>query len=364
MAISAIEGLNKIEYRYVDDGNRSGKKRFIAQVVFAPEWNRAPEPLKVIKATKWSSSGGVWLSLTKIMVWPFNVILRLTMGVLDLLLFSWSVHLLNNVLNDKAVVYNRLHAVSAWISRAATAEINFDEEKKIIDLSRLAHRPLESIGRRVAHLFVTLIRNSVLDLASGLYATGKDVSLGLYQSVRDDIAAGLVPRKQQAVYRDLIVMLRTLRIERQEKTEMMVRMLNRKLAERHSEGEAPIPPLPSLQALDQQVQALTAKWAIPDYVPTAGEWNDILNAAVRGGDEFVSLFMHNIYTKHPFAGVLFSLAFAAGGFAILAPGFVSFLPSQYLWFSNQLGKAMANAMQNRQLQVVRRKQKFWRQFGS
>lgn len=55
------------------------------------------------------------------------------------------------------------------------------------------------------------------------------------------------------------------------------------------------------------------------YRLTPGEQNDILTALIRGGDEFASVFTHNIFAKDPVAGALFIATYAVGGVAIYFP---------------------------------------------
>ena len=70
---------------------------------------------------------------------------------------------------------------------------------------------------------------------------------------------------------------------------------------------------------EHEVSPATSTLATVEYELTAGDQNDILTVMARGLTEFTSVLTHNLYTKDPVAGMVFSSAFAVGASAICFP---------------------------------------------
>ncbi|TAL61563.1 MAG: hypothetical protein EPN84_07775 [Legionella sp.] len=72
-----------------------------------------------------------------------------------------------------------------------------------------------------------------------------------------------------------------------------------------------------------------------EYDLESNEQNDILNVMTRGLNQATDIFTHNIYTKDPIGGIVFSAAFVAGAGALLAPtATAAILGTNYVnWFT-------------------------------
>jgi hypothetical protein len=92
----------------------------------------------------------------------------------------------------------------------------------------------------------------------------------------------------------------------------------------------------NVKDLVQNGSKQTSQLARVEYALTAGEQNDLLTSMTRGLNEFASVFTHNLYTKDPLAGIVFSAVFAVGAGVIYLPGATaSVFGSAYVnWFSN------------------------------
>ena len=81
------------------------------------------------------------------------------------------------------------------------------------------------------------------------------------------------------------------------------------------------------------------KVVAPAYLPGNGEWEDIVSKGIAGTQGFLTVFMHRIYTNNPFAGLLFTAGFVAGGLPIIAPQL--FASSPFKAAVAKMGQGMA-----------------------
>lgn len=70
------------------------------------------------------------------------------------------------------------------------------------------------------------------------------------------------------------------------------------------------------------------------YPLTPSIHNDGLSALAKGINHFLGTFLHHVYTKHPFTGLVFTLACTSGSLSILTPKLMaSILGKKFVTFS-------------------------------
>jgi hypothetical protein len=104
------------------------------------------------------------------------------------------------------------------------------------------------------------------------------------------------------------------------------------------------------------------KLADVEYELSGGEFNDILNSMVRGTSSFSSVFTHNIYSKDPVGGLMFTAFYLVGAGVIFLPalstsvfgsGFVNAVSSMsYAMASSPLGATIAGGSTLAELAAV------------
>lgn len=313
LAISFIEGVNTLD---LTDPQRPTLKAAISKNGLMWE---AKSLLKIKSMTKWGAAGSPLTVLKKMGIWGVNVVIRLAVGALDIVTLG----------------------LFKSISKLATTEFhvgNPDAPKlnAIEKIRAAAYRPLVSLGMRLRHFLYNLFQNIVMDPLKGLRDIKHEMTVDLASKIIDDLQEGQeknIPDPLAVVAAEIMEIAQLKKTQ----TAQLVDEYNKIL----KAGKNPALNLPSPDELNAKLHALTEKFAMPDYIPTAGDWNDILNAAVHGGDKFLELFMHHIYAKHPFGGLLFSLFFAAGGFAVLTPQLVAFLGSTHIAILQKIAAGMA-----------------------
>lgn len=182
------------------------------------------------------------------------------------------------------------------------------------DLQLLA-TPNEPLWKKIAKAF-QFVGQMIKDTFHGVRDFGTGVALNLPSDLRNDWASVKNPAS-------LSTTLTALNLQIQEINSIEGERLNSVLTEEQKEW------------LVQEHKPSTGKFATIDYSLSSTEYNDLLNSLTKNLYDITSVFTHNVYSKDPIGGLIFSAAFIAGAGAIWAPTATSAILGQsYVhWFS-------------------------------
>lgn len=257
-----------------------------------------------IQATQWKINGGLVTGIKKILAWFANIVIKIIFGIPDLLTLGLITPL------------SQCAAYEIQIKNPDAPQLNCEP------IFKKAKSKKYSLGVKFRYFLGNIFRNTIQDIWYGI----KDIyhySFHLFDQVYNDYYDGVKEPKLNHTFSKVdqeIILIKTT-LESQKKY----------ISEK----------LPDDYTTDIQNPKQVKKVAEPEFLFDTGEWDDLLNAAARGGNQFMGFFLHNIHAKHPFTGLLFSLTYAAGASAILAPQFVSFLGPKYIAFAEKIGTSMA-----------------------
>lgn len=200
--------------------------------------------------------------------------------------------------------------------------------------SELVHRlnfENYSAGVLLGHKLGSLLGETVLDIAKGVWQSARNFRFKGFDELISDFKTGAWENSDKQDYK-LDVAISKLKTLTYTKASF-----ERRIAEIENTVISKHRIIPSLT---EPLLSSSAQMALPRYHLSSGEWDDISNAGTDGLIAVFETFIHNIHTKHPFTGLIFSGTYALGGLTILAPGLVSFL-SKYIELSQIIGKLMA-----------------------
>lgn len=311
LAITFIEKMNKVVL--LDSPNQKATLQ-------TKNTNKKQSELKTVTATKWHVSGGGGGVFKRILAWIANISIKLVFGIVELPL----------TILVEPLMFGHFSGFFHGVRKLATREITVkNNDAPALDgqesfLSSKTQRETMSLGLRLRHLTANAFKNSFQDIWSGARDIYKQFAIHLFDNIYDDYADG--EKKKQSL-------------------DEVLRAFNNEISEiaihenRVRENLFPDHQVPK----EQKKVKLDEQFASPTFIPTGWKPNDALNSSASATDAFMSLFMHHIYAKHPFAGLLFTLTYAAGGLAVLAPNVVSFLGPQFIAYSQNLGFGMSQS---------------------
>lgn len=323
LAVTFIEKMNEIDVQKV---SVPGKTKPTTKVFLKRDLGN-PIELKIIAATKWRVGGGPVVGMKRACAWAANIAIKIGMGVVELpltlivepLLFGHGRSFFNKV--------RKFAATSAINIERSTPEFSGTNE-----LLQKVKRPPKSLGLRLRHLAVNAFKNTFQDAFFGVHDVYKQFTVHLFDDILDDYADGAkhIPDLDTVIKNCKNELIKIARKEMEIKETLQAQLNGKIIFESlHEEKE---------EGLSEQEQ-----FARPGFIPSAGEYHDALNAGADGLDKFMAFFLHNIHAKHPFAGLLFSLTYVAGGLAVLVPNYVAFLGAEYIAFCKAMGFSMSKS---------------------
>jgi|GEM_PF-6415243 len=285
LAVTFVEGLNDVELL-----------------------RKLPE-VQEVSAPKWQMNGGINIAFKKAAAWLANLSIKFAAGFIEVPL----------TVVVEPLLFGRGHAFFVGMRKLATYEIKIDAKTpfKGQDILQEAEIITESLGKRIRHFALVAFKNTFQDLVYGTRDIYKKFTIHLFDDIYDDYNAG----KPTQV--DLSKTIEACKAEF-------------KIIDQHKQGI-----WRNYAKGESLTKEIHGKFATPSFLPSAGEFNDALNAGADGLDTFMEFFLHNIHRKHPFAGLLFTVVYVAGGLAVLAPQYVAFLGAQYLAYSQAMGYSMS-----------------------
>lgn len=161
-------------------------------------------------------------------------------------------------------------------------------------------RPDDPLWLKTWH-FLKKIKNRLWDVVKGVYNFGCDFTLSIPKDLINDWEAS----KKMPCLTDT---LKLASVEARFIAEKEEKILGRVLKKVHQ------------QDLNRLPKGEEHRLASVDYHLTAGEQQDTITALTQALGSFVGHFTHQVYSKDPVGSLLFTAAFAAGGFSVLFPG--------------------------------------------
>lgn len=274
------------------------------------------------------------------------------------------IDLIGGLYRGRAVKYARtvrgplqgalLHALSCCGYCQPNTSVPIDKKDSFAALEKQLYRQAAPFGARVGVLLRQMFKNISLKPAGSLYQGFAEMVAQVFDIWGGDLAHGH-QSNIDAAHRDQM-----------RDVEGVFKSIFREIEQKHQKRDQA---LSQLQALDQQRQKQSEDYRreVQTYgstsmtsAPTTEEIlhpkiraiaipqmsyrsDGLLCAAANGLKSFSDLFEHHVFTKHPFAGLLFTTAYAGGALAVLQPNWVQpFLGEHYVRFSQNLGSAAAS----------------------
>lgn len=316
LAATFIEGMNTLDM--------SDRDHPIIRTI-----DKVESKLKIVRATKWETGGGITVAVKRLGAWFANVVIKLSMGIIELpltllvepLTFGHALPFFQTVRKLATFEIKVERAGTASENSATSFEINLDNPAapKLAGENLLKHarHSRQSLGLRVRELFAIAFKNTFQDLMYGMRDVYQQFAIHLFDEIENDYNDGKdVPNFSNVIHT------------------CNEQLVNIAAQEIHIRGK-----LFTNDAAD--FIPIEGQFASPLYIPNAGEYDDILNASAEGLDKFMEFFLHNIHAKHPFAGTIFTLTYIAGGLAVIAPAYVAFLGPKYISIMQTMGASMA-----------------------
>lgn len=292
------------------------------------------EPLLATRFTKWKTNTSALFMVTRPLAALTNIVVGTVAGVLIDLPFGFLANLCT------LGRYKMPSLAAKW-----KIDLHAGGPKSTLVDNLATHFSFKrySLGALVGQKIADLIRNTVLDIAQGVRQSVQNWKFKGFDELQSDFKTGSWGVNHETQYASIFENARV-QLASLVKAKTDVEQLNLNLAQKilqRAESSGDVRP-----AVGALLTTQSLKHAILPYHLSAGEWNDLSNASVNGLISVTETFVHNIHTKHPFVGLVFSASYAAGGFAILAPGLFSFLTKPYLAFSQTLGNLIAQGAQS------------------
>jgi hypothetical protein len=266
--------------------------------------------LKSTNKTKWAINESATFTALRVGAWFWNV----SSGILLGLTFDLFIGLAVGLFGYKPPSLASQFQISL---RVGASKHTFFSK-----LIKTMRPPTYSLGTLVGFKLSNFVRNIVGDLINGVTTTIKQFKFELWENLRVDYLVGHHGHnKEKTILETFESELKFLRDEKEKAFE-------------HINASLP-------RFRTQKEHQLTAQPAVPPYHLSHGEWLDIFNEAIHGARFVAETFTHSIHSKHPLAGLIFSSSYLSGLFVILAPHFMSFMPSGYLSFTHTLANAMS-----------------------
>lgn len=296
MGIAQIEGEDSISVK--DD------------VICLTKKDQSLYPLKVTNKTKWVLNESTWYTSLRVGAWIWNVSTGIFLGLTFDLFVGLGLGLLG---------YRPPSLVSKFqIHLPVEAHRNTLYES----LLKAMEPPSYSLGTLVGFKISNFIKNIWWDLINGATTTIKQFKFELIENLAADFTLGHHP---QINAKDVLMTLKQDLIKLKAQKSEVLSYINSK----------------SVRFKEQTPHQIESVSPVPPYRLSHGEWLDITNEAIHGARFVAETFTNNIHSKHPLAGIIFSLSYLSGVFVILTPQFMSFLPKGYLKFSHTLANAMS-----------------------
>jgi hypothetical protein len=273
--------------------------------------NGTKYPLVIAKGTVWYMIGGFTMGAKRVATWFLNVLIKLAAGPIELLFTLVIEPMTVNYFPQFFEGVRRLATFEVPIHNPYAPALAGEEILSRIDQSRI------SLGLRLRGLLRNVFRNAIKDLVYGASDIFKALTIRLFDALRDDYAAG----EDVMSWQEVSVASDTELQQIQQYIEAIQKHL-------------------SLEKLEKKEQAF---FAAPPFMPSVGEYDDLLNAAASGSDAFVNIFTHNIHAKHPFVGLIYTLLYLSTAGAVLYPHLVLFLGKPFILFTEQLAGSMAKS---------------------
>lgn len=295
LAISFIEKLHKL------DATTPTKPKLIA--------GNNSKKLKVVAATKWRID-----SMKNAVLYPLiifaNLAIKIAFGFIEL---PCTLIIEPLMFGHKKDFFEKIRSLATISISRFDNPFHRNLHESYVELSQEARRKPLPFGAKAKQLFAIAYRNTVREIWFAMLDVKKKLTFALFDQIINDYQEG----RQTPLLNNVLGWA-------QDEVESIKQ--DRKQGLENIVGKT----TPANYSVPGAIAA-------PTYVPSPGEWNDPLNSAALGGDQFIGLFMHHIHSKHPFAGFLFSLAYIFGGLAVCAPETVPFLGRSYLSISQSIG---------------------------
>jgi hypothetical protein len=273
--------------------------------------------VSIAKATKWAGSDNPFVIAKRSVAFSARLIFGFASVVLAPI--TWPLKKLGSLLDVQWLSYPLRK-----LDSLATFDFDYEKPVKLVaHLLQKAARPAHvSLRARVGE-FLHVAAENIWDIPRGLGDEGVQISLGLYNDVLNDLSDAYEPMEFSKLKQ--LINIQIADLEEDKKLRMDKIFGKHKVAEQQSV---------------QQGQQL--RLAVPAYLPDTGKKNVLHYAVTRGFNAFGNLFMRDIYEKHPFAGWIFTGAYALGGLSVLFPKAFAFL-GPFSEAADKVGHAMAKS---------------------
>lgn len=305
LAISFIEKLHDLDLSDQDD-----------PMLIAEPLSR--DSITVSQSTNWKM-GSFPVAMKTIGAWFANIAIKLVVGVIEFPLTVFIEPLTFGIARPFFEGVRELAVYEIKVNNPHDRHLNL----QYAQLTRETSYQHESFGMRIRHFAENAFRNSIRNIAYALHDVGKDLTVHLFDSVMSDYSDG---ERSQNNLNDVIDFVEN-EIQGVEKDRQDA--LNSILNKVNSEDDL------------VNSSKIVKRYAMPDYIPNAGDDSDPLNSLANGIEFFAELFNHTIYAKHPFGGFVFSAGYVMGMLVVLSPASVAFLGKEFIAGSQGVAFGMA-----------------------
>ena len=318
LAITFIEKMNQLDHA-------DSKK---PTLILSASNNYA---LRIVNNTIWRISASNVVLLKRMLTWGINVSIKLMAGIIELpltLIVEPLIILFVSLIKPLKFCYRpKFFKTVRHLATDYEIKINDPNAPKLNGQALFDQTKQQqySLGFLLRHLAVNAIKNLLHDVIHSARDIYKKITIHLFDEIYDDYSDGeRLPNGAPLPYQiDTIL----------QQSQQQIQSIHEKRV--RIEKNLRLPNLPAVSELPCE------KLAQPPFLPSAGEFNDLFNTSVAGTNQFVTWFTHNIHAKYPLLGLLYTLTYFAGGFAVITPKWVSFLSQRFISLSQTLGYSMA-----------------------